>query len=172
MSLRSRPATKRRDETGAAAPSYVVVLSVVAVAMAAIALIASREDDGLAAVAEPDTTTSAMVEPSQSVAPTASVRPKPVKREEVNVEVYNTSSIKQLAARTAERASILGWQVLGTDNWSASSIPAPTIYYGPRLEEAAKLLGKDLGIRRIRPSVDPMKPDRITVILDRTYVEG
>lgn len=172
MSSTSRPARRRRDETGAAAPSYVVVLSVVAVAMAGIALIASREDDGLAAVAEPDATTSAMVEPSQSVAPTASVRPKPVKREEVNVEVYNTSSIKQLAARTAERASILGWQVLGTDNWSASSIPAPTIYYGPRLEEAAELLGKDLGIRRIRPSVDPMKPDRITVILDRTYAEG
>lgn len=172
MALRSCR-TPRRDESGAAAPSYVVVLSVVAVAMAGIALIASRGgDDGLEPVAEADTTTSVVVEPSQSVAPTASVRPKPVERAEVNVEVYNTSSIKQLAARTAERASVLGWQVLGTDNWSASSIPAPTIYYGPRLEEAAELLGKDLGIRRIRPSVDPMKPDRLTVILDRTYVEG
>ena len=50
-------------------------------------------------------------------------------------------------------------------------MPAPTVYYGPRLEAAAKLLGQDLGIRRIRPSVDPMKPDRITVILDRTYTE-
>lgn len=171
MALRSCR-SRRRDESGAAAPSYVVVLSVVAVAMAGIALIASRDGDGLEPVAQADTTTSAIVEPTQSVAPTASVRPKPVERAEVNVEVYNTSSIKQLAARTAERASVLGWQVLGTDNWSASSIPAPTIYYGPRLEEAAKLLGKDLGIRRIRPSVDPMKPDRLTVILDRTYVEG
>lgn len=161
----------RHEESGAAAPSFVVVLSVVAVAMAGIALIATRDGDGMEPVAAP-TTSSSAVEPTQSVAPTASVQPKPVRRDEVNVEVYNTSSIKQLAARTAADAAVLGWQVLGTDNWSASSIPAPTIYYGPRLEEAAKLLGKDLGIRRIRPAVDPMKPDRLTVILDRTYVEG
>lgn len=156
-----------RDERGAAAPSYVVVLSVVAVAMAGIALIASRDDDGLAKVAEPTPTVS--VSTSQSVAPAPSVTAKPIVRTEVNVEVYNTSSIKKLAARTASRLSVLGWQVLGTDNWPGS-IPSPTVYYGPRLEEAAKLLGKDLGIRRIRPAVDPMKPDRLTVILDRTYV--
>jgi hypothetical protein len=163
-----------RDEQGAAAPSFVVVLSVVAVAMAGIALIAKHDSGGgLEPVAAPDTTTSASASatPTASVSPTASVAPKPVLRNEVNVEVYNTSSIKKLAARTAADAATLGWQVLGTDNWPGS-VPAPTVYYGPRLEEAAKLLGKDLGIRRIRPAVAPMKPDRITVILDRTYVGG
>ncbi|MDO7867763.1 LytR C-terminal domain-containing protein [Nocardioides jiangxiensis] len=165
-------ARRTRDEQGAAAPSFVVVLSVVAVAMAGIALIAKHDSgDDLEPVARPTTSTTVVESGSPSVAPTASVAPKPVKRNEVNVEVYNTSSIKKLAARTAEKASTLGWQVLGTDNWPGS-VPAPTVYYGPRLEAAAKLLGQDLGIRRIRPAVDPMKPDRITVILDRTYVEG
>ncbi|HSX66029.1 LytR C-terminal domain-containing protein [Nocardioides sp.] len=169
----ARPRSGRtRDEQGAAAPSFVVVLSVVAVAMAGIALIAKHDSGtGLEPVAAPDTTASASATPTASVSPTASVAPKPVQRNEVNVEVYNTSSIKKLAARTAADAATLGWQVLGTDNWPGS-VPAPTVYYGPRLEEAAKLLGKDLGIRRIRPSVAPMKPDRITVILDRTYVDG
>lgn len=169
----SRAASRRaRDEQGAAAPSFVVVLSVVAVAMAGIALIAKHDSgSGMEPVAAPDTTASASVKPTASVSPTASVAPKPVQRNEVNVEVYNTSSIKKLAARTAADAATLGWQVLGTDNWPGS-VPAPTVYYGPRLEEAAKLLAKDLGIRRIRPSVDPMKPDRLTVILDRTFVEG
>ncbi|GGO92258.1 hypothetical protein GCM10011584_28240 [Nocardioides phosphati] len=149
-----------------------MVLSVVAVAMAGIALIATHDSgSGMEPVSAPDPTTSVSVHPTTSVSPTASVAPKPVQRNEVNVEVYNTSSIKKLAARTAADAATLGWQVLGTDNWPGS-VPAPTVYYGPRLEEAAKLLGKDLGIRRIRPSVDPMKPDRLTVILDRTYVEG
>jgi hypothetical protein len=169
----ARPGSGRaRDEQGAAAPSFVVVLSVVAVAMAGIALIAKHDSgSGMEPVAAPDTTSSAKADPTASVSPTASVAPKPVQRNEVNVEVYNTSSIKKLAARTAADAATLGWQVLGTDNWPGS-VPAPTVYYGPRLEEAAKLLGKDLGIRRIRPSVDPMKPDRLTVILDRTYVGG
>lgn len=167
----ARPGSARtRDEQGAAAPSFVVMLSVVAVAMAGIALIARHDSGGgLEPVAAPDASSSATVSPSATVSATASVAPKPVQRNEVNVEVYNTSSIKKLAARTAADAATLGWQVLGTDNWPGS-VPAPTVYYGPRLEEAAKLLGKDLGIRRIRPSVDPMKPDRITVILDRTYV--
>jgi hypothetical protein len=167
-----RPSGRTRDEQGAAAPSFVVVLSVVAVAMAGIALIAKHDSgSGLEPVAAPDTTSSATAKVTTSVSPRVSVAPKPVQRNEVNVEVYNTSSIKKLAARTASDAATLGWQVLGTDNWPGS-VPAPTVYYGPRLEEAAKLLGKDLGIRRIRPSVDPMKPDRLTVILDRTYVGG
>lgn len=159
---------RKRNQAGAAAPSFVVILSIVAVAMAGIALIVKRDGSGdLQPVSEPTSSVSS----SPSVAPSVSVTLKPVVRAEVSVEVYNTSSIKKLAARTAVKASTLGWQVLGTDNWPGS-VPAPTVYYGPRLEEAAKLLAKDLGIRRIRPSVDPMKPDRVTVILDRTFTLG
>jgi hypothetical protein len=145
-----------------------VMLSVVAVAMAGIALIATRGEDGagkLQPVAQPDSSSAVSTAPTQTVAP----KPKPpVVRKDVVVEIYNTSAIKGLAARTAQKASVLNWQVVGTDNWSAS-VPAPTIYFGPRLEDAARLLAKDLGINRVRPAVDPMKPDRVTVILTSDY---
>jgi hypothetical protein len=163
--LRTRSA--QLGEAGVTAPSPVVMLSVVAVAMAGIALIATRGEGGpdkLQPVAQPDATV-------VSVAPTPTVTPQPkppVVRKDVIVEVYNTSGIKGLAARTAQKASVLNWQVVGTDNWSAS-VPAPTIYFGPRLEDAARLLAKDLGISRVRPAVDPMKPDRLTVILTSDY---
>jgi hypothetical protein len=165
QTLRTRSA--QLGEAGVTAPSPVVMLSVVAVAMAGIALIATRGEgpDKLQPVAQPDSTAVVSTAPTTSIAP----KPKPpVVRKDVIVEIYNTSAIKGLAARTASKASVLNWQVVGTDNWSAS-VPAPTIYFGPRLEDAARLLAKDLGINRVRPAVDPMKPDRVTVILTSDY---
>jgi len=164
QTLRARSA--QLGEAGVTAPSPVVMLSVVAVAMAGIALIATRGEgpDKLQPVAQPTSSVT-------SAAPSVSAKPKPkppVVRKDVVVEIYNTSAIKGLAARTASKASVLNWQVVGTDNWSAS-VPAPTIYFGPRLEDAARLLAKDLGISRVRPAVDPMKPDRLTVILTSDY---
>lgn len=165
QNLRTRSA--QLGEAGVTAPSPVVMLSVVAVAMAGIALIATRGEGGsgqLRPVSQPETAVT-------STAPVVTVAPKPkppVVRKDVIVEIYNTSAIKGLAARTASKAAVLNWQVVGTDNWSAS-VPAPTIYFGPRLEDAARLLAKDLGINRVRPAVDPMKPDRVTVILTSDY---
>jgi hypothetical protein len=161
----------RRDEQGVAAPSPLVMLSVIAVAMAGIAFVATRDDGGngpLQTVSQP--------EPEPSVTRTADPAPlppkkkakKPVERTAVNIEVYNNSGISGLAGRTAGRAGVLGWQVVGSDNW-VGTIPTSTVYYGPRLEAAAKLLGEDLGITRIRPAVDPMRPDRLTVILTADY---
>jgi hypothetical protein len=54
--------------------------------------------------------------------------------------------------------------VVGSDNWYGT-IPASTVYFPPRLEAQAKLLGRDLGINRLRPAIAPMKFDRLTVIL-------
>ena len=164
QTLRTRSA--QLGEAGVTAPSPVVMLSVVAVAMAGIALIATRGEgpDKLQPVAQP---TSSVTSAAPSASATAKPKP-PVVRKDVVVEIYNTSAIKGLAARTASKASVLNWQVVGTDNWSAS-VPAPTIYFGPRLEDAARLLAKDLGINRVRPAVDPMKPDRLTVILTSDY---
>jgi hypothetical protein len=166
QNLRARSA--QLGEAGVTAPSPVVMLSVVAVAMAGIALIATRGEGGagqLRPVSQPETTVTTSAAPAVTVAP----KPKPpVVRKDVIVEIYNTSAIKGLAARTAAKAAVLNWQVVGTDNWSAS-VPAPTIYFGPRLEDAARLLAKDLGISRVRPAVDPMKPDRVTVILTSDY---
>ena len=158
---------RARDESGVAFPSPLVMLSVIAVAMAGIAFVSTRGDDGgaLETVSQPET------RPTVSAPPvvTRSHKQRPVvKRNEVNVEVYNNSGVKGLAGRTATKASTVGWNVVGSDNW-VGTIPAPTIYYGPRLAAAAKLLGKDLGISRVRPSVAPMRPDRLTVILTAAY---
>jgi len=157
---------RARDESGVAFPSPLVMLSVVAVAMAGIAFVSTRADNGgaLETVSQPETRPTVSAPPVITRTPTRPV----VKRNEVNVEVYNNSGIKGLAGRTATKASTVGWNVVGSDNW-VGTIPAPTIYYGPRLAAAAKLLGKDLGISRVRPSVAPMRPDRLTVILTASY---
>ena len=165
---------RQRDEAGVAAPSPVVMLSVIAVAMAGIAFIATRDDDGDRALQNVS-----QAEPRPTVTATATAEPRPlepprrkkkpaIRRSAVIVEVYNNSGVRGLAGRTAGKASVLGWQVVGSDNW-VGAIPAPTVYYGPRLEAAARLLGKDLGITRFRPAVAPMRPDRLTVILTADY---
>ena len=94
--------------------------------------------------------------------------PKPTKpqvdRSKVYVVVFNNSNVTGLAGRVATQASQIGWQVVGSDNWYGT-IPASTVYYPKRLERAGKLLALDLGIQRTAPAVDPMRLDRLTVIL-------
>lgn len=166
-----RPA-RTRDERGVAAPSPLVMLSVVAVAMAGIAFIATQEKGS-----ERQLQTVSEAAPSPTETPTTEApaplpkkkpRPPAVQRSETLVEVYNNSGIRGLAGKAAGEATVQGWQVVGSDNW-VGTIPAPTIYYGPRLERAARLLAQDLGISRLRPAVDPMRPDRLTVILTADY---
>jgi hypothetical protein len=97
------------------------------------------------------------------------VRVEPVvRRGEVYIDVYNNSNVTGLAGRTSERIATAGWQVVGSDNWYGT-IPATTIYYPDRLEEAARLLSKDLGIERVLPAVDPMSMDRLTLILTADF---
>jgi hypothetical protein len=97
------------------------------------------------------------------------VKVKPtVERKDVYVSVYNNSNITGLAGQTAQRIVGAGWQVVGSDNWYGT-IPATTIYYPPQLQDAAKLLSKDLGIERVLPAVDPMLMDRLTLILTSDF---
>jgi hypothetical protein len=149
-------------------PSPVVMLSVVAVAMAGIAFVATNHDEPT----EREVTTVARQSPP-SAEPTFqptrgadSVKHKkpPVRRGQVYVEVYNNSGITGLAGQVAGRASGIGWQVVGSDNWYGT-IPATTVYYPAKLQAAAKQLALDLGIKRTAPAVDPMRMDRLTVIL-------
>jgi hypothetical protein len=155
---------KRRDERGIAFPSPIVALSVVAVAMAAIAFVATGH--------RPPTEreiTPAGAAPSVSAAPTLRpsvprAEPPTVKRAKVYVEVYNNSGISGLAGRVAATASAAGWQVVGSDNWYGT-IPGSTVYYPPRLKPAARPRALALGVRRLQPAVAPMRMDRLTVIL-------
>jgi hypothetical protein len=161
----SRP--RARGQRGVVFPSPVVILSVVAVAMAGIAFFATRDSGTdqrqISTIAQPEPTptpTSAAPAPTESPRP-----PKPeVDRAKVYVVVFNNSNISGLAGRVAAKATQIGWQVVGSDNWYGT-IPASTVYYPKRLERAGKLLALDLGIQRTAPAVDPMRLDRLTVIL-------
>ena len=163
---RTRRDRHARDERGVVFPSPVVLLSVVAVAMAGIAFVATRdsapEEKEIATISQPETS------PSPTADPTPTATPKPPKpqvdRSKVYVVVFNNSNVTGLAGRVAAQASQIGWQVVGSDNWYGT-IPATTVYYPARMERAGKLLALDLGIQRTAPAVDPMRLDRLTVIL-------
>ncbi len=162
-----------RNERGVVFPSPVVMLSVVAIAMAGVAYVATQSEPP----AEREVTTVAQPqeepEPSKAVPsqklpkgeePTIKKAEPVVERGKVYVEVYNNSGITGLAGSTAARASGAGWQVVGSDNWYGT-IPASTVYYPERLQAAAKVLALDLGIGRVLPAIEPMDLDRLTVIL-------
>lgn len=166
-----RPTSRCRDERGVAFPSPLVMLSVIAVAMASITFVATRDQAPTERRVDTATIASAgqtpTAEPTPSAPPARTPKPKPkpqVKRGEVYVEVYNNSGIRGLAAATAAKATGVGWAVVGEDNWQGL-IPTTTVYFPPRLEAAGKQLALDLGIKRTAPAVGVMKRDRLTVIL-------
>lgn len=147
-------------------PSPLVMFSVLAVAMASITFVATREQapterrvDNTATIASADRT------PTAESTRTPKPEPKPqVRRGEVYVEVFNNSGIRGLAGATAAKATAVGWAVVGEDNWYGV-VPTTTVYFPPRLKAAGKQLALDLGIKRTAPAVGEMKRDRLTVIL-------
>jgi LytR cell envelope-related transcriptional attenuator len=164
-----------RDERGVVAPSRLLLLLIVIVAIAGATYVATMPDPSSSAhtVADKNPATASS---SPSASATASV-PAPaktkkavpaVKRSEVYVEVFNNSGIHGLAGRTSGKAQSVGWKVVGSDNWYGT-IPATTVYYPGRLKAAAKILARDLGITRVKPAIQPMRLDRLTVILTTDY---
>lgn len=159
-----------RGDHGVAFPSPVVLLSIIAVVMAGVSFVATRDQ----APAEREITTvarpSASAEASPDVVATKEAiekkkpKKKPLDRSAVYVVVFNNSGITGLAGQYSGSAANLGWQVVGSDNWYGT-IPTTTVYFPPQLQRAGKQLALDLGISRVAPSVDPMSPDRLTVIL-------
>jgi LytR cell envelope-related transcriptional attenuator len=178
----SRAATRRtRDERGVAFPSPLVMLSVIAIVMAGIAFVATKDQPAferrieVAGQQSPDGATAAEKArkgPQKAVEKKERAdkpkdkakKKKPVERGEVYVVVFNNSGITGLASRVATRAQGLGWNVVGSDNWYGT-IDTSTVYFPAELEQAAKVLAKDLGITRTKPAIDPMQFDRLTVIL-------
>ncbi len=157
-------------------PTRLLALCISAVAMAALVIIADNPDK-----APEDTATPTVTQPSPdasqapSATPTtaapkvkAKPKPKPVKRGDTYVTVFNNTRVKGLAGGVAGRARAAGWNVVATDNWYGT-VDSTAVYYPPRLKAAAQELGFDLGIKRIKPSQDPMQFDRLTVILTDDY---
>jgi len=168
-----RRGSRCRDQRGMVLPTRLMVFSISAVALAGLAFVATQPDDH-ADVASPvaasrptptPTTVPSVVPPT----PSTTSRPRSeVRRGAYSVVVFNNSNIRGLAGKTATRAQRLGWQVVGTDNWYGT-VDGTAVYYPPRLKAAAEELGFDLGIKRIKPSQEPMQFDRITVILTDDY---
>lgn len=163
-----------RDQRGVAFPSPLVMLSIVAIAMAGIAFVATQDQPALERRIETSSSTSTpspTTEPKPARSRETKEPKKPRKpqkpafeRSETYVEVYNNSGITGLAASYAGKATGVGWQVVGQDNWYGA-ITASTVYHPERLEAAAEQLALDLGIGRTAPAVAPMRMDRLTVVL-------
>jgi hypothetical protein len=115
----------------------------------------------------PTETTTATPTPTPTPTPTktTTAKPKPtVNRSGIAVSVLNNTGAPGAAGAFSSRVSNAGWTVGGVGNWRGS-VPGNTIYYPPGHEAEAAQLGKDVGIARIRPRVDPMRTDRLTIIL-------
>jgi hypothetical protein len=159
-----------RDQRGVVFPSPVMILSILAVAMAGVAWVATRHHEPTERLVTPTSQHSPSARPSTFSQPAAPhhkphQQHKPsLDRSKVVVEVFNNSTVSGLAGRVAAQTAHLGWQVVGSDNWYGT-IPATTVYYPPRLAKAGHQLALDLGIHRTMPAVSPMRLDRLTVIL-------
>ncbi|MGH3411867.1 MAG: LytR C-terminal domain-containing protein [Marmoricola sp.] len=162
----------RPGQRGVVLPAVALVVSICAVVAAAVGYVLTTQPHRASQAAQvtshrhaAEPTSPAHYHPGR----TLRAKPrKPVQRSSVYVVVFNNSNIGGLAGQTAARAQNLGWNVVATDNWYGS-IVAPTVYYPPRLHRAAKLLARDLDIARVRPAIQPMQLDRLTVILTNSY---
>lgn len=164
----------RRDQRGFALPAPVVLLSAVAVILAAVAWATTRSSgsdgqvDLTATQPTPSATAAAHPKPTRtpSAKPTKKAAP-PVDRSSVNVVVYNNTHITGLAATVGAKVQKAGWHFVAADDWHGT-IPATTIYYGTGLKRAAHQLALDLGVARTYPAAPGaagMLPHGLTLIL-------
>ena len=138
-----------RDERGVVLPTRLLALCISAVAVAGLVFVANDPDKPStdaaiprSALPRPPTTA-----PSGAAAKApATPKAKPVKRGEVFVEVFNNTRVKGLAGGVASKAKAAGSNVVGSDNWYGT-VDGTSVYYPPRLKEAARELGRDLGIK-------------------------
>ena len=159
--------TRSRNQRGVAFPSPLVMLSIIAIAMAGFALRRHpRRRPGRAqghhggGDARRDRSS-----PPRST-PVKTPKPKPtIKRGEVYVEVFNNSGIKGLAAdhRGQGHRRSAGRSSARTTGTAPSRPPPSTTRRGSRPRR--KQLALDLGIDRTAPAVEPMKMDRLTIVL-------
>ena len=160
---RVRQVERARADEGFAMSSPLALVGAAAVLLAGVAFVFTGAEDDPAPTPVALAAAPSPVERHVTLQPVHHRKPA-VQRGDVYVSVFNNSNVTGLASATAGRIGGAGWQVVGTDNWYGT-IPATTVYYPPKLERAAHMLGKDLGITRVMPAVDPMSMDRLTVIL-------
>ena len=160
-----------KGERGVALPTPVIALSVVAVVAAVIIFwITGGDGDEGKEIAQAGGSPSASASASPKAAKAEEKKPpkaepSPVDRAKVSVEVYNQSNIAGLASDVAAKATTVGWNVVGEDNWMGS-VPENTVYFPAEMKREGQQLADDLGIKRTHESVEgSMKGDRLTVVL-------
>lgn len=80
------------------------------------------------------------------------------------VVIYNNTATRGYAARTADRAKALGWNVVAVENWRGS-VPSSTVFYSQGFANEAKAFAKDLGIGRIAPNHSGISLKGLSVVL-------
>ena len=162
-----------KDEHGLALPTPVIAFSVIAVVAAVIVFWVTGGDKDsdkkeiTPAGGTPSASTSAAPKTEKKPAEKkpAKKAPEPVDRSKVNVEIYNNTRIAGLAGEVAGKATTVGWNVVGEDNW-VGAIPESTVYYPSVMKREGEQLAADLGIKRTHLAVEgSMKGDRLTVVL-------
>lgn len=153
-----------------------MVFSISVVALAGLFFVATQDDDA-PTTASPSSSVTATPQVTKAPATTSSTptptptpkpTPKKIVRSKYDVVVFNNTNTKGLAGSTASRAEKAGWSIYTTDNWHGT-VDTSTVYYGPKMKAAARLLADDLDITRIKASFAPMNPKLLTVILTVGY---
>ena len=175
----------KRGATGAVLPTRLMVLSISVVALGGLAFFATQGDDkdadrtGSTSISSPAAIptgppiTEGPGGPATTEPPLPSATPKapkPVNKAKTDVLILNNTNRTGFAGMVRTRAERFDWNVTNTGNWQGS-VDATTVYYGPGLKEAARLLAADLKIKRYKPlfATNDLSPKRLNVILTDDY---
>ncbi len=160
-------------------PVWLIVLAVVAVIAGTAGLgwyaFDATRDPGpepqATASAEPSAsaseTTAPTPDPTPTPEPTTAAPPAPTEApadRAPGVSVLNGTGTDGLAAEASDFLSSKGWADRRTGD-TGGSYPENTVYYPPQFEAQAQTLAQDLGVTRVRPRVDGMRGDWLTVVL-------
>ncbi|MDF1704213.1 MAG: LytR C-terminal domain-containing protein [Aeromicrobium sp.] len=160
-------------------PVWLIVVALVAIVVGAAGLgwlawdatrgsdpesVASASESASATPTPAATSSAPTTAAPTTVAPPPSAEPEPVADRSPGVSILNGSGVNGLAGDAADLLGDLGWDDLRTGD-TRGTYPENTVYYPPQLEAQAQTLAQDLGITRIRPSVDGMRDDRLTAVL-------
>jgi hypothetical protein len=112
----------------------------------------SSASDSVVPTTEPTTgptTVETTVTTTAAPTMTTAAAPEPPSIRAHGVRIYNNSTEKGLAVRARQDLESLGWQVVGTGNYSQGIIPVTTVYFrqGTDEEAAANELAHEFGIR-------------------------
>lgn len=111
----------------------------------------------------PTPTPTPKLSPTESPSPKATARKPPLDKS-VRIVVYNNTVSRGYAARTADEAKALGWNVVMVENWKGS-VPSSTVFYSVGLEAEARALAEDLGVNRVVPNHSGISLKGLSVVL-------